>query len=475
MTAVPSPPGPAMRSRAPAPGAAAPGAAGGSAAPARPRRQLSLLDSTSLIVGIIIGAGIYQVAPDVARGVGGAWGVMAIWAAGGLLSLCGALGYAELASAWPREGGDYVYLTRAYGRGAGFLFGWLQTVVVRPGDIAVMAFAFATYARVLWDPLAGGARMQRIYAAAAVLALTGVNLLGTRPGKWTQNLLTAVKVLGLLAIVGVAALAPGAAGQAGAGAAGSAAAVPELPPPLPLSLALILVLFTYGGWNEMAYVAAEVRDPSRNISRALVLGTVAVAAIYLLANGAFLHVLGYAGLTGSGAVATDTVAAVLPVLAGRLVAALICISALGAVSGLVFAGARISYAVGADHRAFAWLGRWSPHGGTPARALLLQAAIALTLIVTLGSFVDTLLYTAAAVYLFYLATSLAVVVLRWKEPGRPRPYRVTAYPLPTLLFAAVCVFLIQAAVSYRPLTAAVAGALLLLGWPVYRLSSRGSR
>jgi len=427
-----------------------------------PRRELSLFDSTSLIVGIIIGAGIYQMAPDIAKGAGSAWGVLGIWILGGLLSLCGALSYAELATAYPKEGGDYVYLSRAYGKWAGFLFGWAQLAIVRPGDIAVMAFAFATYARAIYDPLAGTAFPygQQVYAIAATVTLTFINVLGVRAGKWTQNLLTTVKALGLLAIVG-AAFVPR-----------SVLAPPEASGSLPFSLALIFVLFAYGGWNEMAYVAAEVKDPSRNIRRALFLGTAAVMVLYLMVNGAFLHVLGYEGLTASKAVASDTVATVVPQTGGMLISALICISALGAVNGLIFTGARISYAVGADHRLFRLLGRWHPRFSTPAAALLTQGAIAVTLVVALGSFIDAVLYTAATVYSFYLATTLAVIVLRRKEPQVERPFRVPVYPVTPLVFSAVCAFLIHSAVTYKPKIAVISCLLLPLGLLLYSFSNR---
>ena len=428
------------------------------------RKELTLFDSTCLIVGIIVGVGLYQTAPDVARGVGCWEGVLAIWVLGGLLSLCGALGYAELATAFPQEGGDYVYLTRAYGRLAGFLFGWIQTVVVRPGDITVMAFAFATYARPLYDPFADSSLnlTQQLYAASAVVVLTAINIVGVRQGKWTQNVLTVAKVIGLLAVIIVAVVAP----PPTTATAGSPVE------PFPASVALILVLFTFGGWNEMAYVAAEVHNPKQNIVRALVLGTAAVTVLYVLANGAFLYTLGYSGVATSDAVATDAVSATFPKLGGRLISALICVSALGAVSGLIFAGARISYAVGTEHRVFKTLGRWNRRTETPVRALALQAGIAVVLIVTLGSFIDTILYTAAAVYSFYLATSLAVIVLRVKEPATDRPYRVTGYPLTTIVFCAVCAFLIYSAVTYKPQIAAASGILILLGLPVYWLSSR---
>jgi amino acid transporter len=403
-----------------------------------PKKELSLFDSTCIIVGIIIGVGIYQMSPDIAKGVYCWWGILVIWLIGGLLSLFGALGYAELATAYPQEGGDYVYLSRAYGRWAGYLFGWIQLAIVRPGDIAVMAFAFAMYARTIYDPLASSPipYSQQIYAGAAVAVLTGINILGVKGGKWTQNILTTVKVLGLLAIVGVAVVAP------------QSSPTTETFKPFPISLSLIFVLFTFGGWNEMAYVAAEVKNPRRNIVRALVLGSAVVTVLYLLVNGAFLYTLGYRGLATSKAAAADCVSIVFPEIGGQLISALVCISALGAVNGLIFTGARISYALGAEHRAFGILGRWHGRTGTPIWALSVQGAIAAALIVIFGSFVDAILYTATAVYSFYLATSLSVIVLRYKEPSVERPYRVTGYPITTLIFCAVCAFLIYSAVSY---------------------------
>jgi len=432
-----------------------------------PKRELSLFDSTCIIVGIIVGVGIYQMAPDIARGAGSWWGVVAIWIVGGLLSLAGALSYAELATAYPQEGGDYVYLTKAYGRWAGFLFGWAQLTVVRPGDIAVPAFAFATYARAIYDPLAGHPGVsQRVFAGAAVLVLTIINILGVKQGKWTQNLLTSVKALGLLAIVGVAVAAPRGAGTPVSAAGGM---------PMTMWLALIFVLFTYGGWNEMAYVAAEVKDPRRNIVRALVTGTAAVITLYLLVNGAFLYTLGYNGLATSKAVASDAIGTAFPVVGSRLISTLVCISALGAVNGLIFTGARISYAMGEDHRLFRALGHWDPRTGTPVWALAVQGLIALCLILVFGGYIDAVLYTAAAVYAFYLGTSLSVVVLRFKEPGVERPYKVTGYPVTPLIFSAVCALLIYNSLNYaknfKPVSLVVLVVLLAAGVVVYLATS----
>jgi amino acid transporter len=400
-----------------------------------PVKTLSLFDSTCIIVGIIIGAGIYETTPAVAACMGGWGGTMAVWLAGGLLALCGALCYAELATTYPRQGGDVVYLSRAYGPWAGFMFGWSQMAIIRPGDIALMAFVFARYAATLYCPTP---TMVTFYAAGAVIALTIINILGVREGRWIQNILTVVKVSGLLFIVAIGFLATGEGGSfVGGSISGDG-----------LKLAMILVLFTYGGWNEMAYVAAEIKNPRKNIVRALVLGTVAVMATYLLVNGAFLHALGYERMAASDAVAVDAVAILLPNGAARVIAVLICISALGAVNGLVFTGARISYALGTGHRIFQSLGKWHPRFGTPVAALLLQGLLSLCIVLLAGSFIDTILYSAPAVWFFFCSTGIALFRLRWKEGNLERPFKVIAYPVVPAVFFGASVFMLYSSITY---------------------------
>jgi APA family basic amino acid/polyamine antiporter len=431
-----------------------------------PKKELTLFDSTCLIVGIIIGAGIYETAPDIARSVQNWWGVPLLWITGGLLSLAGALCYAELATTYPRAGGDFVYLSRAYGRWAGFLFGWIQLVIVRPGDIALMAFIFARYARQLYDPLAGAKgwyaqAMYLVYACAAVVVLTLINLAGVRQGKWTQNILTVVKTIGLAVIIIVGLTARAAPAE-------QTQTSPPWSPTLPV--AMIMVLFTYGGWNEMAYVAAEVKDPKRNILRALILGTVGVMVLYLLANASFLHSLGHEGMGASAAVGVDAIKGLFGEYGSRIFAVIICISALGAINGLIFAGSRISYAVGKEHKLFGFLGGWHGRRGTPVWALVMQGIIAVVVIIAFGSFERTILYTAAAVYCFYFATSASVIVLRHKDPKVERPFKVTGYPLTPIVFAAVCGLLIYGGATYRPLETAISLGILLTGMPVYGLT-----
>ncbi len=413
-----------------------------------PKPELSLFDSTCIIVGIIIGAGIYETAPIVAGCLGSATNILSVWLLGGFLALAGSLCYAELATAIPQEGGDYVYLTRAYGPWVGFLFGWSQLAVVRPGDIALMAFIFARYAREIF-PLGG--LSQLFYAGAAVVVLTGINILGVKSGKWTQNILTLAKICGMLAIIVVGFSAP------------RPVPVPSGPPTWGgLDLALILVMFTFGGWNEMAYVAAEIKNPRRNIVRGLVAGTTAVTVLYLLINGAFLAALGPGSFAASKAVAVEATAKVFPVAAGRAIAVLICISALGAVNGLIFTGARISYALGVGHAVFRPLGYWHPRLETPVWALLTQGALSLAIILLAGSFLSTIIYSAPVVWLFFLGTALSVFVLRRRAPELERPYKINFYPLPPIIFALCCLFMLFSSITYA-LAQVPWGLLLLLG------------
>jgi len=255
----------------------------------RPRRQLSLFDTTAIIVGIIIGSGLYESSPFIASNVSDQLQLLNVWIFGGIFALIGSLCYAELATTYPAEGGDYVYLTRGFGRPMGFLFAWVQLWIVRPGAVGAMAYVFGKYATQLRSL---GEHSLLIYAVAALIILATVNILGVQLGKWTQNVLTSAKVLGLLTIVtvGLFLVAPidvEPIKPAGGGG---------------FKLALILVLFTYGGWAEMSYVAAEVRNPEKNIVRALVLGTCSVAAIYVMVNISFTHALGFQGMRDSPAV-----------------------------------------------------------------------------------------------------------------------------------------------------------------------------
>lgn len=427
------------------------------AVPSEVRPHLDLLDAVVVIVGITVGVGIFETAPVVAGCAGSVVVLLSLWALGGLLSLCGALTWAELATAWPRRGGEVVYLERAYGPWAGFLAGWAQAVVVRPGSVAAMAFPAARYGAVALglDPTASAVPL----ALAAVILVTALNAAGLRTGPRAGRVVTAAKVLGLGAVVlcGAAALA------LGAGPPPS----PEDGGPADLVLALILVLFTFGGWNEVAYVAAEVDEPSRNLFRSLTVGVGLVTLLYLAVNGAYLGALGLAGTAASKAVAAETVAAVVPGGAASAVAALVCLSALGAVNGLVFTGARVGAALGERHGWFAPLAASSPRTGVPAAALVVQGMLACLIVVLTGTFTGVVVYTTTVVWLVFLGAGLALFVLRRTEPDAPRPRPVPLYPLTPVVFCLSCVVLVHGAAVYDPRGTLVSLAVVALGLPLW--------
>lgn len=411
--------------------------------PAAPRRQLTLFDTTSIIVGIIIGSSVYVTAPRIAACVPDAFSFLLVWLLGGAFALVGSLCYAELATALPHDGGDYVYLSRAYGRPAGLMFAWCELWLVRPGAIGSLAYVFAEYADEV-VPL--GRHAPLIYAAGCTAAMTAINLLGVAAGKWTQNILTLAKVLGLGAVivVGFCTTAPPVSPRAGS------------PVSTDWGLALIFILYAYGGWNDMAFVSAEVRRPERNILRALLAGTLAVTGIYLLINASFLHALGLEGVRQGGALAAEVVGRQWS-WGAQAVSLLVAVSALGAVNGMTFTAARIYYAMGARHRLFAPLGVWSARFDGPARAILLQGGITLALILAVGltsrgaaqqGFETMASFTFPPFWFFLSLVGLAVIVLRLREPQLPRPYRTPAFPLLPIIFCAGAGYMVFTSVVY---------------------------
>jgi amino acid transporter len=434
---------------------------------ARPVPSLSLADAVAIIVGIVIGAGVFSTPSLVAANASSEAAVLLVWAAGGLISFVGALCYAELATSYPHPGGDYHFLTRAYGRSLGFLYAWSRITVVQTGSVALLSFVFGDYASQLF-PL--GPYSASVYAALAVVGLTGLNLLGVRQGARTQNLLTVVEVscLVLVIVAGLvwASPAPGAAAAEPAGGGGS--------PQSALGLAMVFVLLTYGGWNEAAYVSAEMRGARRQMAWALLLSIGVITGLYLLVNVAYLRGLGLGGVAGAEAVAADLMRRAAGERGAVFVSLLISVSALTSANATVLTGARTNYALGRDFRAFRLLGRWDAGANTPANALVVQGLIALALVLvgTLArhGFRTMVEYTAPVFWCFFLLTGLALIVLRVREPDAPRPFRVPLYPLTPLLFCAVCAYMLQASLAYTGVGALVGVAVLLTGLPVLLLA-----
>lgn len=429
------------------------------------KQTLSFFDSVSLMVGIIVGVGIFETTPDIAAQMHSISAVFGIWILGGLLSLCGALCYAELAAAYPKNGGDYVYLSHAYGQWLGFLFAWGRIAVVQPGMIAAISFPFAHFFIKMLELSCGitiGDAAVVPVAACGVLVLTLLNCFGLRVGARTQNTLTVIKVAGLVLITIIAFCAP----ESSSSSALSASSLHGF------GLAIILVMFTFGGWSDIAYVAAEVHNSVRNIPRIIICALLVVGALYLLANAGFFWALGYSGVVGSKTVAVDALKTVLPLFAQAMVSALIAISALGTINALLFTGARISHAVGLDFLLFRILAVESKVSGGPLASLLFLGVSSACIIVLMGSFERTVVYTTPVVWFFYLLSSLGLIVLRSKEKFTVRPFLVPLYPVLPISFAIACIYIFYSAIAYELLGSLISVGILLLGIPLYKVAMK---
>ena len=425
---------------------------------AEPRPLLRTLDVMALVIGIVVGAGIFSVPAVVAANSGSAGALMLAWVVGGALSLAGALCYAELATSYPHSGGEYHFLRLAFGDRIAFLFAWARLTVIPTGSIALLGFVFGDYATQML-PLYGE-RSSPVYAAIAVVVLTAINVVGLKSGKRTQNLLTLLQVGGVVAII----------------AAGLA--LPLVEPSLPIlqtgteatqwGLVLIFVMLAYGGWNEAAYMSAEVVGANRNLPRALVWSIAAITTLYLLMNLAYLRVLGLVEMGDSSAVAADMMGRVLGGRGAQVISAAVAVAALTSMNATMLMAARTTYAFGRAAPMFSPLGRWNARLDAPVHAFLVQAAIALALVglgtLTRHGFTTMVEYTAPVFWLFFLLTGIALFVLRSRaRPGATRPFSVPLYPLTPLVFCAMCAYLLYASVRHTGTGALVGLAVLATG------------
>ncbi len=430
---------------------------------ASPKTALTLIDAIALIVGIVIGAGIFETPALVASTTGTNSTVLLAWIIGAVVSLIGALCFAELATTYPHVGGNYYYLQRAYGNLIAFLFAWARMTVVQTGSIALLAYVFGDYAS---EILPLGTFSGAIYAAGAIVLFTVINILGLRQGKGVQNWLTAAKVLGLILVV--------VAGLTTSGVPPQTATDSKIT--TDWGMAMIFVLLSYGGWNEAAYLSAEIRNPNRNIARSLFWGIGIIAAIYVAINFACLHGLGVSGMANSSAVAADLMRRAFGQSGVVFISFLIAVSALGALNATVFTGARTNFALGQDSDAFRFLGRWQSQQNTPIPALLLQGAIALLLvglgILTRKGFETMVEYTAPVFWFFFLLVGFSLIILRFKEPNRSSAFRVPFYPITPILFCGICAYLLYSSLEYVKIGAIVDVTVVALGIPVLYLQRR---
>ena len=425
-----------------------------------PKQTLSLLDAVAMIVGLIVGAGIFGTPAIVAGAIGSETWLIGVWIAGGVFSVIGALCYAELATAFPSAGGEYHFLHRAFGRSLAFLYGWARMTVIVAGSIAVFAYLFGDYMSRI---VSFGAYSSAIWAALVVGVLTIVNYLGIREGKVTQNVFTVLEVSGLvLIVVAGLALAPAPAAPAAAPSGGGPWYMGA-----GLATAMLFVLFTYGGWNDAAYISAEVRHRERNMLRALLIAIALITVLYILVNLAYLKGLGYAAMTRSDAVAADLLKAVWGPAGEKLIAFMIAIAALTSVNGSIIVGARGNYALGRDWRVLGFLGRWDEAKGSPRAALLVQGAIALALVafgaIKNAGFKGLVEYSLPVFWGFFMLTGIALFVLRAKEPNAPRPFKVPLYPVLPGIFVVTCGWLFWKSLEHHRENALVGLGVLAVG------------
>lgn len=430
---------------------------------------LSVVDGVAVLVGVVIGIGIFGFPPLVAQYSGNASIYIGLWVAGGLVMVVGALCYGELASTYPHAGGEYHFLRRAWGPNVGLLFAWARGTVIQTGSIAAVAFIYGEYAQQL-IPL--GSHGTALHGASAVALLTLLNMVGTHESKRLQIVFTTLTVLALASVITAGLLvSPPAMAELVVDARASGVAPGGLA--AALGMGMVFVLLTYGGWNEAAYLSGELRDPGRNMSRVFMIGAAVVCAVYLLANLAYLQIFGLEGLRRTHAVGAELMRIVAGPMAAVLLSVMVCVAALSTINATILTGARVYYALGRDLPQLRMLGTWNDRGETPARALLLQGLITLALVL-FGALTDNgiatmVAYTAPVFWLFMLMSVAALFMLRRRDPDRERPFRVPLYPLTPLLFAAACLGLLWSSTQYAGSGAVLGLVVLGAGVPLLLL------
>ena len=439
------------------------------------KRELGAWSAAAIVVGTIIGSGIFLVPKTMILQVGSPGMVAVVWVAGGLLSLFGALSYAELAAALPEAGGEYVYLREAYGPLWSFLYGWTQMWVAKSGSIATLATAFFYYLAnfhpeldgvfyTLRLPLGEGGgpldiRYGQFLAMALILLLAGVNYFGVKLGGEVQVAVTAVKLamIGFLIAAGI---------WAGHGTGTTTEGVAATGGVTGFFAALVAALWAYDGWNNVSMVSSEIREPHRNLPRALIWGTAAVIVVYLLTNFAYFQVLSAGDVARSDRVAAEMMRRLLGAPGAGAVSVAAMISIFAALNGSILSGSRVPYAMARDGMLFRSLARVHPRHRTPAVSILSLSAWAAVLVLS-GRYEQLFTYVIFASWILYGMTTAAVIVLRRKRPELPRPYRTLGYPFVPVLFVLAACGLVLSTIISSPRESLLGLAMISAGLPFY--------
>jgi len=441
------------------------------------KRDLGLWAAVALVVGTVIGSGIFIVPRDMVRNVGSPGMVFVVWVVGGLMSLSGALTYAELSAAMPGAGGEYVYLREAYGPLWSFIYGWTQMWVAKSGSVATLASAFFLRAFANFHPevkhpvghipLPFGGPLEisygQIMAMALILALGGLNYFGVKIGGRVQVLVTVCKVGLIFAVIAI-----------GLGTGHGAVANFGIPAVVTSSsgaiaaffAALVAALWAYDGWNNVAMVASEIREPQRNMPRALIGGSLAVMAIYLLANVAYFYVLPATDVAASDLVAAEMMRRIFGQTGAGLVSVAAMISIFAALNGSILTGSRVPYAMAVDGYFFKPMAKVHPAFHTPGISILGLSAWAAVLVFS-GQYDELFTYVIFASWILYGMTTASVLVLRRKRPDMPRPYRTFGYPVVPIVFVMSALGLVISTLFNSPTESLRGLALVLAGLPFY--------
>jgi basic amino acid/polyamine antiporter, APA family len=428
-----------------------------------PTQRLTAFSAIAIIVGIVIGAGIFKTPSMVAGVTGDAGWLLVAWFLGGLISLAGALCYAELATTYPHAGGDYHFLARAFGKDISFLYAWAKATVINTGSIALLAFVFGDY---MTKAINLGPYSSAIWAIGVVVVLTVINLIGISATSWVQTLLTVIEVVGLVLVA-----------IAGFYISGDAPASPAFFSSTPslgmFGLAMVFVLLTYGGWNEAAYISAEVRGGRRAIVPVILMSILILTLIYLLVNIALLAGLGLEGLSKSSAVAADLMGKAFGPWGERTLGIFVAVAALTSINATMIVGARTNYALGRDWPALRFMGHWEGGRGSPIRGYLVQSAICLALVIfgifQTDGFGVMVEFTAPVFWFFLFLVGISVFVMRVKDPNADRPFKVPLYPLTPILFVLTCAYLTYSSVTYAASKGAVHISLVVMAIGVVAL------
>lgn len=417
-------------------------------------RRLSLLDATMLNVGSMIGSGIFIVPATVALYLHSPTEIMFAWIAGGLVSLCGALSFAELGAMMPYAGGQYVYLKRTYGDVWGFLSGWASFTVIMTASIAAVAVGFAQYLGFFFP----FSEMEiKLVAVGSIILLTAINAIGTEFGIGVQNVLTFIKMFALFAIA-IAGIFF--SSEVISNTSTNSFSIPSF------GLAMMAILWAYDGWVDLSFVAGEIKEPNTTIPRSLFLSTIIVIGLYLAVNVSFLSVLSIETMSSSSLVASDAAVVIVGTMGASIIAIAIMISMFGANNAFVFTAPRIYYAMARERLFFPSMAKLHATSSTPIIALLAQCVWA-SVLVFLGTFNQLITYIVFAIWIFYAMSCAAVIILRKRNPEADRPYKTFGYPFTPIIFILFAIGLVINTILESPKDAAIGLLLIFSGLPVY--------